>query len=159
MGERMKQAIVSALGMALAAAMIAPIFNAVRPSGIPFVGDWGPKAITELHAGGLEIVHVDDAFALLSQGKALFIDAREPGAYRGGHIPGSVNITPEQAAERIEEVRTMLGSGKTLIAYCYDVDCPLGADLVKNLRDLGVGPVKVMPEGWTGWLEGGYPYE
>lgn len=155
----MKRAIVSAVGMVLAAAMIASVFNAVRPSGIPFVGDWSPKAVTQIHAGDLEVIHLGDAFELFSRDQALFIDAREPGAYNGGHIPGSVNITPEQASERIEEVHTMLKSGKVLIAYCYDVDCPLGAELVKKLQELGTGPIKVMPEGWTGWLDRGYPYE
>jgi rhodanese-related sulfurtransferase len=131
----------------------------VRPAGIPFVGDWSPKAVTQIHAGDLEVIHLGDAFELFSRDQALFIDAREPAAYNGGHIPGSVNITPEQASERIEEVHTMLKSGKVLIAYCYDVDCPLGAELVKKLQELGTGPIKVMPEGWTGWLDRGYPYE
>ncbi|MCU0577880.1 MAG: rhodanese-like domain-containing protein [Desulfobacterota bacterium] len=159
MMERIRQGIVQAFWMVVLSVITGALFNLVRPAGIPFVGDWSPKAVTELHAGGLEIVHVDNAFALLSKEKALFIDSRETEAYTGGHIPGSVNIPPEQAAERLEEVRIMLKTGKTLIAYCYDVDCPLSADLVKNLRDLGVGPVKVMPEGWTGWLDRGYPYE
>jgi rhodanese-related sulfurtransferase len=89
----------------------------------------------------------------------MFLDARDQGAFHAGHLPHSVNMTPEQAADRHEEVRTMLKTGKTVIAYCYDVDCPLGADLARELRVLGVGPVRVMPEGWTGWLDRGYPHE
>jgi len=127
--------------------------------GIPMVGDWGHQAVTELHAGDLEIITIDDAFALLSKEQALFLDARDQSAFDAGHLPNSVNLTPEQAADRYEEVRTMLKTGKIVIAYCYDVDCPLAADLVKKLRDLGIGPVRVMPEGWAGWMDGGYPYE
>lgn len=157
--ERIRQGIVHAVWMVALAVVIGVVFNVVRPAGIPFVGDWSQEALTEIHAGALQVIHVDDAFTLLSEGKALFIDAREKGAFDAGHIPGAVNITPGQATGRYEEVRTMLKTGKTLIAYCYDVDCPLGADLVKELRKLGIGGVKVMPEGWTGWMDRGYPYE
>jgi rhodanese-related sulfurtransferase len=159
MTQRIKQGVLYAFWMVVAAVVVGAVFNLARPGGIPFVGDWSPKAVTKLHAGDLEVIHLDEAFAVFSKGQALFIDAREPGAYTGGHMPNSVNITPEQAVERLEEVRTMLKTGKTLIAYCYDVDCPLGAELVKKLQELGAGPVKVMPEGWMGWMDKGYPYE
>ena len=74
---------------------------------------------------------------------------------------GATIDTPSnlKAAEHLEDVRAMLKTGKTVIAYCYDVNCPLGADLVKDLRKQGVGPIKVMPEGWVGWMDRGYPYE
>ncbi|HNS91072.1 MAG TPA: rhodanese-like domain-containing protein [Deltaproteobacteria bacterium] len=159
MMERIRQGMVHAFWMVSLAVIIGTVFNMVRPAGIPFVGDWSPQAVTELYAGDLEIITIDDAFALLSKEQALFLDARDKEAFDAGHLPNSVNMTPDQAADRYEEVRTMLKAGKTVIAYCYDVDCPLGADLVRDLRDLGVGPVKVMPEGWTGWLDRGYPYE
>jgi rhodanese-related sulfurtransferase len=157
--QRMRIGVLSACVMVATAIVLGAVFNLLRPAGIPFVGDWSPKAVTELHAGDLEVIHLDEAFKVFSKGQALFIDAREPGAYTGSHIPNSVNITPEQAAERLEEVRSMLKTGRTLIAYCYDVDCPLSAELVKKLRELGAGPVKVMPEGWMGWMDKGYPYE
>ena len=155
----MKSALVSAAALLVAAGAIGMAFNALRPSGIPFAGDWSPRAVIEIHAGDLEVISVEDAFALMSQEKAVFLDARDHGSFSSGHIPGSVNISPEEAVRRQDEVRTLLKSGRTLIAYCYDVSCPLGSDLVKNLRDLGVGPIKVMPEGWAGWMDRGYPYE
>lgn len=157
--QRIRQGVIYAFWMLVAAIVIGAMFNTARPGGIPFVGDWSPKAVTQIHAGGLDVIPIDDAFKLFEQGKALFIDAREPGDFMGGHIPNSMNIPVENAAEHLEEVRAMLKTGRTLIAYCYDVDCPLGADLVKDLRSQGVGPVKVMPEGWVGWLDKGYPYE
>lgn len=159
MGERLRQGILIAVVMVLGAVVIAMAVNHLRPSGIPLVGDWSPKAVTRLHAGDLEVIGPDDAFALFSRGQALFIDAREPGEFTGGHIPSSVNITPGEAASRLEEVRSLLGTGKTVIVYCNDVDCPKSAELAKNLRDLGAGPVRVMSEGWAGWMDRGYPYE
>jgi len=156
---RLRKGLLSAFMMVVLASVTGAAFNLLRPSGIPFVGDWYPKAVTELHAGGLKVIGLDDAFALFSRGQALFIDAREPGAYTGGHIPDSVNIAPEQAAERLDEVSAMLKTGKTLIAYCHDVDCPLSAELARRLQKLGVSSVKVMPEGWVGWMDRGYPYE
>jgi rhodanese-related sulfurtransferase len=157
--QRIRQGVIYAFWMVAAAVALGAVFNTMRPGGIPFVGDWSPKAVTEIHAVDLEVIHLDDAFRLLVQGKALFIDARGPGDFSGGHIPGSVNIPVEKAAEHLDEVRTMLKTGKTVIAYCSDVNCPLGADLAKDLRNQGIGPVKVMPEGWEGWMDKGYPYE
>ena len=159
MNQRLRQGLLYAFIMVALASVIGAVFNLLRHSGIPFVGDWSPKAVTNLHAGDLSIIHLDDAFGRFSREKALFIDAREPGAYTGGHIPGSVNIPPEAAAGHLDEVRSMLKTGKTLIAYCHDIDCPLGTELVKKLRELGAGPIKVMPEGWMGWMDKGYPYE
>jgi len=157
--DRIRQGVIQAFWMAALAAVIGVVFNLVRPAGIPFVGDWSPQAVTRLHAGDLEVIHVDDAFALLSQGRALFLDAREEAAFAAGHIPGALNIPPGKAAGMLGQVRAMLATGKTVIAYCYDVDCPLAADVVKELGKLGASPIKVMPEGWTGWLDRGYPYE
>lgn len=157
--QRLRQGILYAFCMVFASVALGVVFNAMRTGGIPFVGDWSPKAVTEIHAGDLEIIHLDDAFRLFIGEKALFIDARGPGDFSSGHIPGSVNIPPEAASEHADEIRAMLKTGKALIAYCYDTDCPLGADLVKKLKELGIGPVKVLPEGWAGWMDKGYPDE
>lgn len=157
--EKMKNALVSAVTLLVAASAIGMVFNALRPAGIPFAGDWSPRAVIKIHAGDLEIIHIEDAFALMTQKKALFIDARDRDSFASGHIPDSVNISPDEAVQRQDEVRALLKSGRTLIAYCYDVDCPLGSDLAKRLGSLGIGPIKVMPEGWTGWMDRGYPFE
>jgi rhodanese-related sulfurtransferase len=157
--QRIKQGVLYAFWMVVAAVVVGVIFNLARPGGIPFAGDWSPRALTKLHAGDLSVIHLDEAFEVFSKGQALFIDAREPGAYTGGHLPNSVNITPEQAAEHLDEIRAMLKTGKTLIAYCHDIDCPLSAELVRKLHEHGVSPVKVMPEGWVGWMDKRYPYE
>jgi len=159
MMQRIRQGIIHAFWMVAMAALIGAVFNMVRTAGIPMVGDWSPKAVTEIHAGDLEVIGLGDAVELFEKGNALFIDAREPGDFSGGHITGAVNIPVEKAAEHLDEVRAMLKTGKTLIAYCHDVNCPLGADLVKDLRNQGIGPIKVMPEGWVGWMDKGYPYE
>lgn len=159
MALKIQQAFVSAAAMLIAAAAMGMIFNAVRPSGIPLIGDWSPKTLTMLHAGDLETIDADGAFELFSGEKVMFIDVRDKDAFAAGHIPGAVNITLEEAHRHLDEVRAMLKTGKTLVAYCYDLDCPLAADLVKKLRDLGIGPVRVMTEGWAGWLDRGYPDE
>jgi len=157
--QRIKQGVLYAFWMVAAAVVVGAVFNLARPSGIPFVGDWSPKAVTKIHAGDMEIIGPGNAFELFEKGQALFIDAREPGDFSGGHIQGAMNIPLESAAEHLDEVRALLKTGKTLIAYCHDVDCPLSADLVKDLRNQGIGPIKVMPEGWVGWMDRGYPHE
>ncbi len=158
--QRIRKGVIHAFWMVAAAAVIGAAVNLARPGGgIPFVGEWSPKTVTKIHAGDLEVIDLDEAFRLFEDGQALFIDARESGDYKNGHITGAVNIPVDKAEEHLEQIRAMLKTGKTLIAYCYDMDCPLGADLVKDFRRKGIKPVKVMPEGWVGWMDRGYPYE
>jgi rhodanese-related sulfurtransferase len=145
--------------MTVVAALAGMVFNAAGPGGIPFVGDWSPRVVTELHAGDLEVISVDDAYRSFSTGGAVFLDARDPGAFAAGHVPGSLNVSPEQAPERLGELRSLIARGRGVIAYCYDVNCPQAAELARKLRELGAGPVKVMPEGWTGWMDRGLPYD
>lgn len=158
-GRRFQDALISGTVMVFLALALGSVFNLARPGKIPFAGDWSPQAVVEIHAGDLNVIHLDDAFKLFAEEKALFIDARSPGEFSAGHIPGSVNIPAEAAAEHLSEVRALAETGKVLIAYCYDVDCPLGADLARKFKELGVSPIEVMPEGWTGWMDKGYPYE
>jgi len=153
------RAFVSAAAIACAAVAFGLLFNAIRPSGIPLVGDWSARALTELNAGDVKSVNADEAFDLYSRGQALFVDARDPASYRGGHLPGAVNIGPDDVDERPEEVRTLLGNGRVLIAYCHDVDCPLATKIARRLHDLGARRIVVLPEGWAGWLDRGFPHE
>ncbi|HNS89929.1 MAG TPA: rhodanese-like domain-containing protein [Deltaproteobacteria bacterium] len=155
----LKRAFVSAAAIMCAAVAFGLLVNALRPSGIPLVGDWSARALTELNAGDVEVVNADEAFDLYSRGQALFVDARDSASYGGGHLPGAVNIGPDDVDGRPEEVRALLGNGRVLIAYCHDVDCPLASALARRLRELGARRIVVLPEGWAGWLEGGYPHE
>ena len=49
-----------------------------------------------------------------SQDDHLLIDVRTPEEYVGGHIPGTINISVETLADRLDEVPT----DETLVVYC-----------------------------------------
>jgi rhodanese-related sulfurtransferase len=49
-----------------------------------------------------------------SQDDHLLIDVRTPEEYAGGHIPGSINISVETLADRLDEVPR----DETLVVYC-----------------------------------------
>lgn len=84
----------------------------------------------------------------------LIVDARAPSDFAAGHIPGAVNIPYYDMAKRYSEVP----KDKWIITYCA---CPhaeaeeAARQLVKN----GYTKVKVMDEGYFGWVDKKYPVE
>jgi rhodanese-related sulfurtransferase len=159
MKENVSKGLLQAFWIAAASAALAVLFNLVRPGGIPLAGDRGQDATTGQPAGSLQVIGPEEAFALFSKGQALFLDARDPGAFSAGHIPSAVNVTPEIADLHLDEIRAMLKAHGTVIAYCHDEACPKASSLVSRLEGLGLRPVRLMSAGWAGWIDRGYPYE
>lgn len=56
----------------------------------------------------------EDFKALVDQG-AKIIDVRSPQEYRGGHVPGSVNIPLDRIGSEVERLKK---SGKPVILCC-----------------------------------------
>ncbi len=50
-------------------------------------------------------------------------------------------------------------SGKDLVIYCSGPGCPLSNELADALAGHGIKNVKVLPDGWAGWYEAGFPIE
>jgi len=134
-------------------------FNGVRPSGLPWVGAWSPSLITSQYLQGLREITVEEAWSLHKTGQALFLDARDPMTFHEGHLPGALNIPPEEAATYAEEVQALAEAGMQVIAYCDGVDCPLSPELAHVLQWHGVPSVRVLVNGWSRWREAGFPVD
>ena len=78
-----------ACGFILLAAMAgAFLFNALMPQGIGFLP-------TEIKNPLWQPAPLDQAKALYDQ-RVLFVDARDPGKYKLGHVRGAVNLPPDE---------------------------------------------------------------
>ncbi|MEW6035486.1 MAG: rhodanese-like domain-containing protein [Candidatus Micrarchaeota archaeon] len=49
----------------------------------------------------------------------VFVDVRDKGSFKAGHIPGAMSIPAGEMPDRLDE----LPKNKTLVLYCYNVVC------------------------------------
>ena len=83
------KAILQSGAIVLLATFVAFGVNRLRPSGLPLVGDWSPKAqLAELHGGEEAAISLEEARALFFTKGATFVDARPEELFRTGHILG-----------------------------------------------------------------------
>jgi rhodanese-related sulfurtransferase len=141
-------------GLALGAA-----FNGIRTDGLPWKGAWSPSAVAEAQYKGLQVISAKEAWSLQQAGQALFLDARDPFSFQEGHLPGALNVPPEEARAFAEDLKGLAQGGMQLIAYCDGKDCPLSPELARALQSLGVPLVRVLVDGWSRWREEGFPVE
>lgn len=105
---------------------------------------------------------LDEFFQLHQSGKALVFDARPLFVYNFGHVPGAIHLPENRCADEIanrqNEIRGALASGKTLVVYCTGVTCPDAHSVAARLAAAG-HPASVFTGGWDAWREAGMPVE
>lgn len=148
--ERFREALLQGAFIVILGVICGLGVNAVRHDGLPVLGP-GKKE--------LKTVSVFEAWSLYQQGRAVFVDAREPEVYQSARLPGALSVPPESAKVREAELKKPAGSGKMLITYCDGPDCNKALDLAKALAASGLPGVAVMPDGWQGWTEAGFPID
>lgn len=84
----------------------------------------------------------------------LILDVRTPEEYAEGHVPGARNISHEQVASRIEELR----SYQTIYVYCRSGG-RVGHAAMDLTRAGFTNLVLVQGGGMPDWEAAGYPVE
>ena len=104
-------------------------------------------------------IRLEEAYRAFLGGEVLFVDVREPDAFRAGHIRGSRNIPLGQVERRLND----LPRDQRIVLYDDD---PGGGDACAASRSAsrlflsrGYSPslVRVYRDGFTRWREAGYP--
>ncbi len=158
-GARIRRALLQGTALAAFAVAVGIVIHETRGPTIPWAGSWSAESVAAQHLEDLVEVSLEDATALWREGRVLFLDARDRGSYGAGHLPGALNIPPEEAEGAAEEVKALAEAGLEPIAYCDGVDCPLSAELARRLQAQGVQMVKVLVNGWSRWRQAGLPTE
>ncbi len=158
-GARFTRALIQATGLLLVGIALGVLSKEIRGLDIPWSGGWSEKEVVARHLEGLEEISVEEAWRAYQSGQALFLDARDPGSFSMGHLPGALNVPPAEAEGASEEIRVLVQAGMIPIAYCDGVDCPLSSELARGLGERGIEGVKVLVNGWSRWRERGYPVE
>ena len=96
---------------------------------------------------------------LYDRKEALFVDARDAGAYASGHIAGARSFPLGESDARLPRFITEVPPTTTLVVYCNGYDCHDSRELgVKFLR-AGYRSVYVFEGGYPEWRDAGYPTE
>lgn len=159
--------------VAVVASLLGVAHNAVRSNPIKLIqsvevvstaNHGGAKAATPDSAGGSEIplpegaISLEQMKALYDEGMAIVIDARSPGEFEKGHIPGALNIPYDRLPEYLETLE-FVPKSETVVCYCRSVTCDFSDHLATELKLMGYEKVLVYTGGWDEWTEADYPQE
>lgn len=157
--KRLARALFQAACLLFLGALLGAGSHQIRASSFPWMASWSEQEMAARHLEGLREISLEEAWEVHQAGKALFLDARDPGSFAAGHLPGALNVPPPEADNFSREIFTLQGAGMVPIAYCDGVDCPLSAELARVLKELGVEGVRVLVNGWSRWREAGHLVE
>lgn len=102
----------------------------------------------------LEPVKRDELIQRVRQGLVTVIDVRPPEEYAAGHLPGAINIPPDELEQRLKA----LSPDQEVVAYCRGPHCVFSFDAVEKLRQQGVSASR-LEDGFPEWKSAGYPVE
>ena len=102
------------------------------------------------------IVDVKTAKEMLDQG-ALFIDVRSASRYKGGHIPGAINVDVWKNFNT--EFVKVAKKDQEIVIYCNGVGCSRSPRAITNALAMGYENIYYFEEGWPAWLNAKYPKE
>jgi len=124
--------------------------NRIRPDPLPF--PYRDRASRAREAGAKDPAQIALAAAESAwrNGAAVFIDAREPGFFEEGHIPGAVNLP-------VSEIKNSprVPADRPLIVYCSGGDCEDSGVVARALLKMGFRDVAVFAGGWEEWSAAG----
>lgn len=122
---------------------------------LAFVATLGLLLYSEIsrRLSGMKQIGPTDATRLSNHDNAVFLDVRDDGEYRNGHIPQAIHIPLKQLPQRIKEL-DRFKSGP-LIAYCRSGSRTLGAAGV--LKKHGFENVYNLSGGIAAWQKSNLP--
>lgn len=102
----------------------------------------------------LEPLSRKELMSRVEQGLVTVIDVRPEAEFEAGHLPGAINVPPDELEKRLK----MLDTEQEVVAYCRGPHCVYSFDAVEKLRSKGVKASR-LEEGFPEWKSAGYPVE
>jgi rhodanese-related sulfurtransferase len=94
----------------------------------------------------------DELLERMRSGDVVVLDVRPPAEYAAGHLPGAVNIPPDELGARLAE----LPEGQPVVAYCRGPLCAFADTAVRALSVAG-RPALRLVDGLPEWAAAGLP--
>ena len=122
---------------------------------LAFAGTLGALLASEIsrRLSGMKAVDPVQATQLSNRENAIFLDIRDDGEYRGGHIPEAIHIPIKQLPERITELNKH--KDFPVIAYCRSGNRSNGAGSI--LKKHGFENVYNLSGGIAAWQKASLP--
>ena len=141
-----------ALSLALGAAA-----NLLRPSAsrLPGIGDWKHHIENQAFQASVPVAFLLQARERAADPETVLLDARIPGDYASGHLPGALNLPVGEVDARIASLAGRLSLETPLLLYCGGADCADALDLALKLREYGFKDVTIYPGGFAEWTRYG----
>lgn len=108
---------------------------------------------------GVPTVSLVQAYERLQQGNTLFVDARKADEYAELHIPGALNLNPEDLAAGGEQAVAGIAKDRPIVVYCDRAACDAALKVAEKLQSLGFTQVQTFLGGFVVWDEAGYPVD
>ncbi len=103
-----------------------------------------------------ESIKASEVAEMIKAGKAtLILDVRTADEYASGHVPGAVNISHTELADRMSEIT--VAKDDEIIVYCRSGHRAGIAE--KMLSEAGFTNIRDMEGHMLGWEKSGYPIE
>lgn len=102
----------------------------------------------------LEPLRREELLDRVGQGLVTVIDVRPAEEYAAGHLPGAINIPPDELESRLQVLNPL----QEVVAYCRGAHCVFSFDAVEKLRQNGVKACR-LEDGFPEWKSSGYPVE
>ncbi|MBK1882152.1 rhodanese-like domain-containing protein [Luteolibacter pohnpeiensis] len=117
---------------------------------------------TGKRVGSMTRMPLEQFFQLQQTDGALIYDVRPGFVYAFGHVPGAVSWPKRAFASKLSQFEPAIlaanRSGKPVVLYCTDAECPDSRTVAGWLTDRGLD-VYVLEGGWAAWKEGDLPTE
>jgi len=154
----MFSAIKQAVFILLCAIVLAALINFIRPDGIAWIRHIAPapEAITSANAT-VTTISLKAALKAFETHSAVFIDPRNPENYDHAHIPGALNVPPEQFEVNAEPFMNQIPPDLEVILYCDGPECHLAETSAELMHEAGYETLTLFGDGWQGWQKENLP--
>lgn len=147
-------------GLILLFAVLAGLVtNAARKDGIslsrPSVQH---ETAGRISASGIPLLPLKEVIPAWKQEGTIIIDAREPGFYKLGHIPGALSLPLSQFDSLFPSLRSRLQSARRLIVYCSGAGCQTSRKVAERCLNK-FQKVGIFEGGIEAWKSAGMPLE
>jgi rhodanese-related sulfurtransferase len=141
----------------IGASLIGIAVNAGRAMPLTIFDPHGPGALPDEPRISL------DAFKALaaSHKNVIVLDVRLAETFRRGHPPDAIHVPENSFDESYQQqnLASILKSADTVVVFCDNSECPAADRAAKKLHELGHTNVRVLQDGWRGYLSAGLPIE
>ncbi len=128
--------------------------NAVRRDPLPY----DLPASLLLTESGVRAVFLAEAHRHFASAQYVFVDAREEGTYRAGHIEGALSLPVARFDELYPELQ-LWAAGQPLLVYSGTRSLLAADELARRLKAAGEERVLLLAAGYEAWAARGLPVE